>query len=336
MRMIRSLLALFVLVALLLTLPSCDLLSFLGAPSLGDADFTPTVFTEVVKDNFENAYADQLSPNEKHIFDAVAALSPGELTVKLSFPEVPAICKGREPTDAEMDALGNKISAWTANALYAIWLDHPEIFWIDYSIYSYKYEVKSDATGVVMLSALSIDFSLPEGITDPVKDAAALAQATKDFSVKGATVAEKVAYINNYLCARISYDLDAPNRGNVIGALVGKKCVCEGYAQAFVYLAQKAGIPAVNIPGYGITEEGTEGHMWSAVRIDGALFAVDVTWNDTSGRNDYLLVGTQTVCGKEPFAQTHIPDMLTLDGPHKPFALPAVSSLSFAESPKTK
>lgn len=328
MRMTRSLFALLCILALLASLLGCDLFGAPEAPT-GDADFTPTVFTEVVKDAFESTYGDQLSPNEKHIYDAVAALSPGTLSVDISFPEVPAICKGREPTDAEMDALGARISAWAANALYAVWLDYPELFWLDSSAYSYKYEVKSDETGVVCLTALTLELSLAEGITDPVADTERLAAATADFVLTGSTVEQKVLCINDYLCQRITYDLNAPNRGNVIGALVGGKCVCEGYAQAFVYLCKRAGIPAVNIPGYGTTEDGTEGHMWSAVRIDGAYYAIDVTWNDTTGKNTYFLVGTQTECNGTKFGASHTPDMLTLEGPHKPFALPVVTASAY-------
>ena len=324
MRLIRSLLSLLALVALLITLPACDLSALLGDHPASDTEFTPTVFTEVVKDHFEDSYADQLSPNERHIYDKVVALAPGALTVTLSLPEVPTICKGREPTEAEMNALGEHISTWAANALYAVWLDHPEIFWIDHGKYSYKYEVKGDETGLVSLSALTLEFSLPEGITDPVTDAARLAAATADLTVTGDTVAQKVLCINDYLCRKITYDLDASNRGNVIGALVNKKCVCEGYAQAFAYLCKQAGIHAVSIPGYGTTEDGTEGHMWSAVEIDGVFYAVDVTWNDTTRENGYLLVGTETACNGTAFGESHTPDMLTVDGPHKPFAFPAL------------
>lgn len=321
-----SLLLLLVLLASLLfgcTVPATD--------GTGDGTpFTPTVFTEVVKTAFEESYYDQLSPNEKHIYDKVLTLAPGEHELKLTLPEKPAICKGREPTEAESDALGQKLSFWAANALYAIWLDHPEIFWIEYGNYSYSYKMEGDKDNVVWMTELTLTLSVPAGMNDPAKLAAALSSATADFDPpKGATEEATVAYINRYLRQKITYDLNAANRGNVLGALVDKRCVCEGYAHAFTMLAKRAGLDAVSIPGYGTTEEGTEGHMWNAVRIDGALYAVDVTWNDSTREDAYLLVGSETVCHDMPFGESHTPDMLTLDDSHKLFALPAIAPQSY-------
>ena len=335
MKTLVRLLSLLLLVSLLLSFAGCSfLLSFFEAPSAPPVNFEPTVYTEVIKTAFEASYGDQLSPNEKCIYDAVIALSPGEDQVSIVFPEIPALCAGREPTEAETDALGKKIGYWVANALYAMWLDCPENFWIEHNKYSYSYEMKSDENGIVKLTKLTLDLSLTKPKEEILSDLAKLTAATKDFSVKGKTAADKVAYINNYLSTRIEYDLDAKNRSSVIGALVDRKCVCEGYARAFAYLCRKAGIDAVNIPGYGKTEEKTEGHMWNGVSIDGVFYAVDVTWNDTTKKNTYLLVGSTTLCGKSTFGESHTPDMLTLDGPHKAFALPSISEYAYGTEPQ--
>lgn len=335
MKTFARLLSLLLLCALLLSFAGCSFLSsFFETPSTPPVNFEPTVYTEVIKTAFEASYGDQLSPNEKCVYDAVIALSPGESEVQIVFPEVPALCAGREPTEEETDALGKKISYWVANALYAMWLDCPENFWVDHSKYSYSYEMKSDESGIVKLTKLTLDLSLTKTKEEILSDLAKLNAATKDFSAKGRTVADKVAYINNYLASRIEYDIGAKNRGSVIGALVDRRCVCEGYARAFAYLCKKAGIDAVNIPGYGKTEEGTEGHMWNGVFIDGVLYAVDVTWNDTTEKNSYLLVGSATLCGKKAFGESHTPDMLTLDGPHKAFALPAIAQYAYGVDPQ--
>ena len=60
------------------------------------------------------------------------------------------------------------------------------------------------------------------------------------------------------------------------------KAVCEGYAEAFQYLLQKAGIQSFIITGSSVNP-GTgesEGHAWNAVRIDGRYYHVDLTWDD--------------------------------------------------------
>ena len=289
----------------------------------------------MVKDAFEGSYGDQLSPNEKVIYDAVAALPVGTQTVTVTLPEIPAICKNRLPTEEEKSALSADISSFAANALYAAWLDFPTLFWLDHSHYSYDTEILEGDDGVLRLSKLTFRLELTASLEEVQTQNAKLEQIMASFKALGVGPAEKVAYINSYLCARIEYDLDAENRGTLIGALVDGKCVCEGYARAFDYLCEKAGIDAVCIPGYGKTTEKPdgEGHMWNAVRINGKLYAVDATWNDTTKKNSYLLVGTDTVCNESPFGQTHKPDMLTLEGPYKVFALPAIEKLGYGTNP---
>ena len=332
MKRIRAL-SLLLLLLLLTSLFGCALPPLPTFPVLPDGEevtFTPTVYTEVTKTAFEGCYADQLSPNERCIYDKILTLAPGECEVTLSLTEQPALCQGREPTETETDDLSKKIGYWAANALYAVWLDHPELFWIEYGSYSYSYKMESDAHGIVRMTELTLTLPLPDGMTAPAQLAEALEQATKDFDPpENAPLTGKIAYINDYLKRKITYELNAPNRGNVIGALVDRRCVCEGYAHAFTLLAKRAGLDAVSIPGYGTTDEGTEGHMWNAVRIDGALYAIDVTWNDSTRSSEYFLVGTSTVCKGVPFGESHTPDMLTLDDSHKRFALPAIAENAY-------
>lgn len=334
MRVTKSFLSAFLAFALLFGLLSCDL-SSLTSNDQGANGFTPTVYTEVVKELFETTYADQLSPNERAIYDAVTLLPAGTTSVDVTIPETPALCQGRNPSDEEMDKLKADISRFTANALYAAWLDFPTLFWLDHSKYSYNMEVAGDDDGVVKLTKLTLNLSLTASAGEIASQTEALARAVAGFTPLGTTVAEKVAYINTYLTSRIEYDLDAPNRSGVIGALVDGKCVCEGYARAFDYLCEKAGIDAVCIPGYGITEDKPEGegHMWNAVALDGKRYGVDVTWNDTTGENAYLLVGADTVCHDTAFGTSHKPSMLTLEGPHKSFAFPAIEKLGYGINP---
>ena len=331
MRITLRLLSLLLTLTLILGLWGCGaLFSSDGgdASEGGSDDFEPTTYTEVVKSSFEKSYADQLSPNEKYIYDQIAALTPGVDTVKLTLPEQPALCKGRAPTEEEQAELKELLSSWTANALFALWIDTPDLFWIDHTRYSYSMQLASGEDDIVRLSELTLSLTVTGTKEQIALEQSMLAAKTEDFNPKG-SITEKVKYINEYLCSRIEYDKNAPNRGSVIGALVDGKCVCEGYARAFAYLAKRAGLDVVNIPGYATTDEGTEGHMWNAVLIDGTYYAVDVTWNDTTGENVYLLVGKHTVCHDTPFGQSHSPSMLTLSDSHKAFVFPKISSLAY-------
>ncbi len=329
-RRILSLALSLLILALPLSLGSCELLAQLLPDAGPEEPFTPTVFTEVTATAFTHSYADQLCPNEKSVYDAVLALDVGELTFSATLAEQPALCRGRAPKDREKDALSERLGYWIGNALYAFKLDHPEYFWIDFTDFTYEYGLKSDGEGIVKLDSLVIKLSAPADVKDAKAMAAALANATKDFSPRGNTVKEKVAYIDSYLTARVSYELDAPHRGNLIGALVDGRCVCEGYAHAFFYLCQKSGVDAVCIPGYAKANGDTEGHMWNGVFIDGVLYAVDATWNDSTHERRYLLVGSDTEVHEGTFGETHTPDMLLISGNTKPFALPEISEIAYA------
>lgn len=69
---------------------------------------------------------------------------------------------------------------------------------------------------------------------------------------------------------------------NLYGALIKQECVCEGYAEAFKYLCNKAGIECICVH--------SKEHIWNYVQLDGQWYAVDATWGE-AGTNQYLLEG---------------------------------------------
>jgi len=107
-------------------------------------------------------------------------------------------------------------------------------------------------------------------------------------------------YIHDYLITNIIYILDE-NRTHIrtlYGALVEKQCVCEGYSEAFQYLAQQYGINCITAR--SLT------HEWNFVEMKGKWYAVDVTYDDPliNGKNtpmgskenlkiDFFLIGTE-------------------------------------------
>ena len=57
-------------------------------------------------------------------------------------------------------------------------------------------------------------------------------------NIEGKSHYEKIKIIHDYLIDSIEYEknLELDNVYDIYGALVAKKCVCEGYAKAFQYL----------------------------------------------------------------------------------------------------
>lgn len=84
---------------------------------------------------------------------------------------------------------------------------------------------------------------------------------------------EKALYINDYLARNCEYD-GSFQKYTAYDALVGRTAVCQGYALAFLELAQQLGLSCEMVSSASIN------HAWNMVKLDGSYYNVDVTWND--------------------------------------------------------
>ena len=102
-------------------------------------------------------------------------------------------------------------------------------------------------------------------------------------NLEGKNDYEKIKMVHDYLVDSIEYDstLSQDNIYDIYGALVSRKCVCEGYAKAFQYLMNECEIDNVIVIGTGTNSNNqTESHAWNYVKLDNNWYAVDVTWDD--------------------------------------------------------
>lgn len=90
---------------------------------------------------------------------------------------------------------------------------------------------------------------------------------------------EKLKYFHDYIILNCETDTDDPYADTVYGALVKGKALCEGYAKAFSYLCNLAGIENVIVT--GVTDVP---HMWNMVKLGGNWYHVDVTWDDPNDK----------------------------------------------------
>ncbi|MDE5742002.1 MAG: hypothetical protein K2H90_06095 [Oscillospiraceae bacterium] len=86
---------------------------------------------------------------------------------------------------------------------------------------------------------------------------------------------DKLKYFHDYLVLNCQNDTESPYSDTIYGALVQKKALCEGYAKAFSYLCNLAGIENTIVT--GLTKVP---HMWNAVKLGGNWYHVDVTWDN--------------------------------------------------------
>lgn len=104
---------------------------------------------------------------------------------------------------------------------------------------------------------------------------------------------EKELALHDYLVKHVVYDYDSLSLQNppediysAYGALVNKKSVCSGYANAMKMLLDRCGIECLivtgdsKIPGRDVSV----GHAWNIVKINNKFYHLDVTWDAPVGK----------------------------------------------------
>ena len=168
--------------------------------------------------------------------------------------------------------------------------DNPYLFWLSQS-FSHLVDVKNNTTEVVAYSEFA-----------PGTLSVLLQQTDSAISSFYASVPsglspyqrEKLVHdciIENCEYERALVNLTEVNEQNIkghsiYGALVDRRCVCEGYGMTMQFLLNGLGVECVTLTGmsYNSTlEKGDQEsvlHLWNAVQLDGAWYHVDPTWDD--------------------------------------------------------
>lgn len=221
-----------------------------------------------------------LTEKEKQVYDIFEGTAVSLLN-KADF-------EGMSVTKAELE-----------NAVYAFDLYEPL-----YSYISLKDCVIHSRNGYVEYvdMAYFYDKSSHQKMTEAVRAAAdrILAKITPDM-----TEYDVVKLIHDEIVKNCVYDENAQNRNFAYGALVDGRATCTGYAKAFNYLCNRAGIE--NTCAFGMA--GGEGHMWNMVKLDGEWYEIDTTWDDSLSEGfedfiyyDYFLVTTARMGDRELFS----------------------------------
>lgn len=113
---------------------------------------------------------------------------------------------------------------------------------------------------------------------------------------EGLSEYERAKWIWDEFLKSVSYGMLNGSEGDLYGAFVFHKIVCEGYARGYQYLCQRAGLQVLYVDGTYIDETGSGiSHAWNIVRIDGKYYYADPTNDDgmSAGsdvvRYDYFL-----------------------------------------------
>ena len=178
--------------------------------------------------------------------------------------------------------------------------DHPLYCWVD-SQYTY-YTLSNRVTKIVPRYTMSLA---------EAKGAEAGIAASAAYMLEGLHDGmdefQRELIIHDRLIRWASYDssLSAPHTHDLYGVLMNRLAVCDGYAKAFQYLLSQAGIQSLMARGWA---DGG-GHAWNVVRINGAYYHTDITWDDPLGMGDpfYVSYGYFNITARE-MEQDHLID----------------------------
>lgn len=230
-------------------------------------------------------FYDQLYGNQKIIYDKLL-----ENKENLKFGNYKIEFSDTFSNTLSNDGADKQLGQDYQTAIEAFMHDNPELFYIDVN----KMLLNIETTTKFLRTKYNVYISPASGETylsddfenvDQIKIAINQIESVKNNLINSLTGTDydKIMKIHDFLVDNIEYDstYQATGTYGVYGALIGKKCVCEGYAKALKYLANQTGIKCEIMQGTATNSSGkTESHAWNCVKIDGIWYEIDATWDD--------------------------------------------------------
>lgn len=158
---------------------------------------------------------------------------------------------------------------------------HPEFFWLgSYTITTAGNDTILDFMGVG-------DYS-----DDAIKEMYATLIAAADRIIEqipaGYNDYQKALFVHDYIVNNTRYSSEHAGKGvnglwgTAYGCLVQGDAICQGYAEAYQLVLERAGIECGVCSGDSINGP----HAWNYVRINGQYYWVDTTWDDPESESD--------------------------------------------------
>ncbi len=214
----------------------------------------------------------------------------------------------------------------------AYYMDHPGVFYVDFSNLTVSIVKSGDEHHVVLGAGRTADYYTYgfESEQDVEEALAAYDEGLRKAVAAAdgkATDEEKILAVHNYITLNTSYRKEGKvkpeNLGSIrtaYGALVNREGVCEAYTRAFKAAMDELGYPCVMVSGVYVRPDGApEQHIWNYVQMEGETgthwYMVDVTMDDPSRADSKETDGVEGFEGTEYFLvgrrteqRNHIPN----------------------------
>ncbi|MBR6578401.1 MAG: hypothetical protein IKK74_05600 [Clostridia bacterium] len=159
--------------------------------------------------------------------------------------------------------------------LYAINFDNPHLYYVDFS--------RIRGAQNLLAGKFYVSYLIDEVTQRALDKKIDLAVSKIIKQVVGQPLNAAALLLHDWLVTHCTYGdcYDVPNASHsIVGAFLYSKCVCEGYAKAYKYLADKVKLRAIVVVGQGIHPDGSSGgHAWNIIMLDNVCYYVDVTFD---------------------------------------------------------
>ncbi len=200
-------------------------------------------------------------------------------------------------------------NSWTsiANIVNAFLNDHTDLGWIGAAFYGYNYN--SNTQKIRNVSILFVTIGDSQTAIDNNEQYLKWCDNIAEEAEKNTTDYYRVKYIHDVVLDNATYDYYAAFEAEMYseeflyahspyGICMKGKAVCEGYAEAFKTICNRAGIDVVCQSGYSANG----GHEWNQVKMNNnKWYYVDTTWDDGGSYNYYKFF----LNGSESFKANH-------------------------------
>lgn len=137
-----------------------------------------------------------------------------------------------------------------------------------------------------------VDFSCSylETLTQTAYVKAKTKQILENIIQPQMTDLDKEKVINQWICDNIDYDKFGDKKSAYQALQSPYTAVCTGYAELAYQMLTQAGLKCEIVSGKAIGNSlFASSHMWNKVELDGKIYHLDITWNDTSKKTlDYF------------------------------------------------
>lgn len=254
------------------------------------------------------SYYQELNEKEKKIYDGLQKMNEDGI-FKTGDGTLDLIKKGfMNKSYANEFAYGDTrtLSAFAA-ARDAYYLDHPEIFYVDFDKLTLSFYKKGSSYIAEIGAGRYADY-YADGFTNAEQVETAIAEyntAVTAIANKAAAAKddkEAIAQIDKSISEKATYSFDADNTllgksaiRTSYGALIKGYAVCEGYARAFKAVCDKLVIPCAEVLGFYETDtSGKQSHAWVHVEIGNKYYLADPTFNDNENAQKTLYSGSKS------------------------------------------